>query len=77
MKICLNNIKFDAVTMLLSSRTRALLMHPPLIIVELLLHQKQVGLELVPLKDDVAHLLLGEARLVGILVVAGRLGRQQ
>lgn len=51
-------------------------MHPPLVIVELLLHEEQVGFELVPLEDDVAHLLLGEARLVGILVVAGWLGRR-
>lgn len=50
--------------------------HPPLVIVELLLHQEQVGFELVPLEDDVTHLLLGEARLVGVLVVARRLGRR-
>lgn len=53
---------------------RLLLKHPPLVIVEFLLHQEQVGLELVPLEDDVTHLLLGEARQVGILVVASRLG---
>lgn len=51
-------------------------MHPPLVIVELLLHEEQVGFELVPLEYDVSHLLLGEARRVGILVVAGWLGRR-
>lgn len=40
---------------------------PPLVVAELLLDQEQVGLQLVPLKDDVTHLLLGETRLVGIL----------
>lgn len=39
----------------------------PLIVAELLLHQEQVGLQLVSLKDDVADLLLGETRLVRIL----------
>lgn len=39
----------------------------PLIVAELLLHQEQVGLQLVPLKDDVAHLLLSETWLVRIL----------
>lgn len=57
---------------------RFLMEHPPLVIVEFFLHQEQVGLELIPLEDDVTHLLLGEARQVGILVVArwldGRLG---
>lgn len=50
--------------------------HPPLVIVELLLHQEQVGFELVPLENDVTHLLLGEARLVGILVVVRQLVRR-
>lgn len=49
--------------------------HPPLVIVELLLHQEQVGFELIPLENDVTHLLLGEARLVGILVVTCQLVR--
>lgn len=40
---------------------------PPLVVAELLLDQEQVGLQLVPLKDDVTHLLLGETRLVRIL----------
>lgn len=39
----------------------------PLIVAELLLHQEQVGLQLVPLKDDVPHLLLSETWLVRIL----------
>lgn len=39
----------------------------PLIVAELLLHQEQVGLQLVPLKDDVAHLLLSKTWLVRIL----------
>lgn len=47
--------------------------HTPLIVVELLLHQEQVGFELVPLENDVSHLLLGEARLIGILLVGRRL----
>lgn len=50
--------------------------HPPLVIVELLLHQEQVGFELVPLENDVTHLLLGEARLVGILLVIRQLVRR-
>lgn len=45
----------------------------PLIVVELLLHQEEVGFELVPLKNDFTHLLLGEARPVGILRIDCRL----
>ena len=36
----------------------------PLEVLELLLDQEQVGLQLVPLKQNVPHLLLGEAGLV-------------
>lgn len=43
--------------------------HSPLVVAELLLHQEQVGLQLVPLKDDVSHLLLGETRPVRILLL--------
>lgn len=42
---------------------------PPLIVAELLLHQEEVGFELVPLENDVPHLLLGEARLIRVLLV--------
>lgn len=42
----------------------------PLVVVELLLHQEQVGFELVPLEDDVTHLLLGEAWLIWIVLLA-------
>ncbi len=47
--------------------------NPPLVVVELLLHQEEVGFELVPLENDVTHLLLGEARQIGILLVSRRL----
>ena len=36
----------------------------PLVVLELLLDEEQVGLQLVPLKQNVPHLLLREARLV-------------
>lgn len=35
--------------------------HSPLVIGQLLLHQEQVGLELIPLLQDLLHLFLGEA----------------
>lgn len=45
---------------------------PPLIVIKLLLDQEEVCFQLIPLKEDVTHLLLGEAGLVGILLVSSR-----
>ena len=44
----------------------------PLVVRELLLQQEHLGLELVPLVEDVPQLLQGEARPVGVLLVQAR-----
>jgi len=45
----------------------------PLIVVKLLLHKEEISFQLIPLKKDVTHLLLGEAWLIRILLVSRRL----